>query len=126
VARIRTIKPSMFTSRTVSTYSDAEFRLFAGLICYCDDAGRGEDDPDLIKSVVAPRIARFSPRAIEKHMERLADKTRDPSGEPPICRYTVDDLRLFHFINWQHQRINRPTPSVLPPCPHHEPEGLFP
>jgi hypothetical protein len=37
-----------------------------------------------------------------------------------VCRYEVDGRRLLHVINWQHQKINRPTRSVLAPCPHHE------
>ena len=127
MARIRTVKPALFSSRTVSTYTDAEFRVFVGLFCYVDDDGRGEDDADLIKADVAPRIKRIGARAIDTHLDRFADKTRDPSGTPPICRYTVDGLACFHFVNWHdHQRINRPTKSKLPPCPIHEPEGLFP
>jgi len=125
VARIRTVKPSLFTSRSVSTYSDAQFRIFVGLFCYADDKGRGEDDVDLIKAELAPRIKRITTAKIGAYLEHFADKGSDPDGRPPICRYEVSGLRCFHFTTWTHQRINRPTPSKLPPCPTHEPEGLF-
>lgn len=125
MARIRTIKPSLFSSRSVSTYTDAQFRIFVGLFCYADDKGRGEDDVDLIKAELAPRVKRITTRQIEAHLTHFADKAMDPDGDPPICRYNVDGLRCFHFTDWSHQRINRPTPSKLPPCPIHEPEGLF-
>lgn len=124
MARIRTIKPELFTSRTVSTYSDALFRTFTGLFCYVDDQGRGEDDADLIKADVAPRIKRKTPRLIEEHLTELAAGT-----DPPLCRYEVNGVRYLHLVNFvdgtKHQRINRPTKSKMPPCPTHEPEGLF-
>jgi hypothetical protein len=121
MARIRTMKPALFTSRNVSRYSDALFRTFAGLFCYVDDKGRGEDDPDLIKAEIAPRIKRKTPRVIDAHLAELAAES-----DPPVCRYEVDGVRYLHLVNFnEHQRINRPTPSKLPPCPKHEPEGLF-
>lgn len=127
MARIRTIKPALFSSRTVSGYSDALFRTFVGLFCYVDDKGRGEDDADLIKSEIAPRIKRKTPQLIERH---LAELTAD--ADPPLCRYEVDGVRYLHLLNFVktdrhdgHQRINRPTKSKIPPCPKHEPEGLF-
>jgi len=121
MARIRTIKPALFTSRTVSAYSDALFRTFTGLLCYVDDKGRGEDDPDLIKANVAPRLKRVTPRVIDAHLAELAAE-----ADPPVCRYDVDGVRYLHLLGFgDHQRINRPTPSRIPPCPKHEPEGLF-
>lgn len=121
MARIRTIKPALFTSRTVSTYSDPLFRTFAGLFCYVDDKGRGEDDSELIKAEVAPRIKKKTPKVIESHLCELA-----AGNDPPLCRYVVDGVPYLHLVNFlDHQRVNRPTPSRIPPCPLHEPEGLF-
>lgn len=124
MARIRTIKPELLTSRNVSAYSDALFRTFVGLFCYVDDKGRGEDDADLIKSEIAPRIKRKTPKLIAEHIAELAAGT-----DPPLCRYQVDGIRYFHLVNFvagnKHQRISHPTASKHPPCPTHEPEGLF-
>lgn len=121
MARIRTIKPALYTSARVSAYPDAVFRTFTGLFCYVDDKGRGEDDVDLIKAEVWPRVKRMSPRKLAEHLTFIAEPT-----DGPLCRYEVSGLRLLHFINWtEHQRINRPSKSKFPPCPLHEEEGLF-
>jgi hypothetical protein len=124
MARIRTIKPELFTSRTVSTYSDALFRTFTGLFCYLDDMGRGEDDADLIKAEIAPRIKAKTPKLIDGHLAQLS-----ASEDAPLCRYQVNGVSYLHLINFvqgaKHQRINRPTKSKLPPCPVHEPDGLW-
>lgn len=121
MARIRTIKPALFTSRSVSAYSDALFRTFVGLFCYVDDKGRGEDDCELIKAEIAPRVRGKSPRVIDAHLAELA-----ADADPPVCRYEVAGVRYLHLVNFNdHQRVNRPTPSRIPPCPKHEPEGLF-
>lgn len=124
MARIRTIKPELLTSRNVSTYSDALFRTFVGLFCYVDDAGRGENDPEFIKAEIAPRIKSKTPKVIAGHVDELA------AGEdPPLCCYEVSGVPYLHLVNFvqgaKHQRINRPTKSKLPPCPIHEPEGLW-
>lgn len=124
MARIRTIKPELFTSRTVSTYSDALFRTFTGLFCYVDDKGRGEDDADLIKAEIAPRIKAKTPALIARHLTELAR-----GDDAPLCRYEVDGVPYLHLVNFvqgaKHQRINRPTPSKIPGCPKHDPEHLF-
>ena len=120
MARIRTMKPALFTSRNTSAYTDAQFRTFAGLIVYCDDKGRGEDDVELIKAEIAPRIKR-SPGQIEAHLCHFASEK-----DPPLCRYEADGERYLHLLGFlDHQRINRPTKSKIPPCPIHEPEGFF-
>ena len=119
MARIRTVKPALFTSARVSRYPDAVFRTFVGLFCYADDKGRGEDDTLLIKAEVWPRVRRVSAATIEKHLDIIAAPT-----DGPLCRYEVDGVKLLHFINWrEHQRVNRPTPSRFPPCPTHGDSG---
>lgn len=119
--RIRTVKPALFHSARVSSYTDAEFRTYVGLFCYCDDHGRGEDDPDYVKAMLWPRIKRVTPAVVERHLERIA---RDVDDDGPLCRYEVDGTRYLHFVHWrEHQRVNRPSESRIPPCPLHEPEG---
>jgi hypothetical protein len=119
--RIRTVKPALFSSRTTSKYPDAVFRTFVGLFCYADDYGRAEDDTELIKAGVWPRVRRITPAKIADHLEVFT------TGEdPPICRYSVNGVPYFHFLNWRdHQRVNRPSKPVIPPCPTHESEGQF-
>lgn len=120
MARIRTIKPALLTGRTASSWSDAVFRTFTGLLTFVDDRGRGEDDPLLIKAEIAPRITKKTAAVIARHMDELE------AGET-LCRYQGDDGHAyFHLVNFlRDQRINRPTASRIQPCPKHEEEGLF-
>lgn len=120
MARIRTIKPALLTGRTASSWSDAVFRTFAGLLTYVDDKGRGEDDPLLIKAEIAPRIVKKTAAVIAGHMDEL-------EASETLCRYKGEDGHAyFHLVNFNRdQRINRPTASRLPECPKQHGEGLF-
>lgn len=116
MARIRTIKPKLFTSRTVSEWPVGVRWTFAGLFTFLDDKGRGLDEARLVKAEVYPLDDRMPARKVEEHLEIIA-KTG------PLCRYIVDGLHYMHITTWrEHQRVNRPTPSVIPPCPHHDEE----
>lgn len=87
-----------------------EARLtFIGLWTHCDDEGRCIDDPRLIKAAIWP-LERTS-KAIEidlAHLEKLGR----------IVRYQVDGRRYLACTTWgEHQRINRPKQSRIPPPP---------
>lgn len=117
MARMRSIKPEMFRSFTVSGWPVAVRWTFAGLLTYCDDAGRGADDPRLIKAEVYPIDDDVTGRKVEQHLAAI-EKTG------PLCRYQIDGRRYIHITSWaEHQRINRPTKSRIPPCPIHENGG---
>lgn len=117
MARIRTIKPSMFSSLTVCAWPVDVRWTFAGLFTYLDDHGRGLDETRLIKAELYPLDDRMTPRKVEEHVALIAS-----SG--PLCRYEVAGQRYLHIITWrEHQRVNRPTPSRIPPCPTHAKDG---
>lgn len=114
MSRIRTIKPDAFRSDSLSTVPREMRWTFAGLWTYADDAGRGRDDVRLIKADLYPLDDSVSLAVLGADLGRLA-------GIGSVCRYEVDDRKYFHMPAWlEHQRINRPTPSKLPPCPIHE------
>ena len=120
MARIRTIKPELFTSRVVSAWPHAVRWTFAGLFTYLDDQGRGEDDARLVEAALYCRDDKTGVRKVETHLDLI-------TKEGPLCRYSVGGIRYMHITSWgEHQRVNRPTPSKFPPCPVHEEEGLFP
>lgn len=121
MARIRTIKPAAFTSERNDSYTGDMFRTWVGLWCYADDKGRGRDDADLIKAEIWPRVKRMTAAKVRQHVDAIAA----PDG--PLCRYEVDGKAYLHIVNWEeHQKVNRPTPSKLPPCPlHDEDMGMF-
>ncbi len=129
MARIRTVKPDLFTSRLVSAWPVPVRWTLVGLFCYVDDAGRGVDEPRLVKASAYPLDDTMTLRKVEQHLAALAE------GEgAELCRYQVDGLGFLHFPGWTvksslvFQVVNRPTPTKLPPCPIHDgtQDALFP
>lgn len=109
--RIRTIKPSFFTSTTVAELPIEARLTFIGLWTYVDDDGRAVDDPRLVKAAIWPLDDRRNATAIEKDLAVLAKRGF-------IERYTHDSHRYLRVRAWRdHQRINRPQPSRLPRSP---------
>ena len=113
MARIRTIKPDAFTSDSLSSVPRGTRWTFAGLWTYADDAGRGRDDPRLIKAALYPIDD-------DTTLVDVADDLDMLHGIGAICRYEVGGRRYLHMPKWGHQKINRPTPPKSPPCPLHE------
>lgn len=118
MARIRTIKPTIFTSLTVASWPIPVRWTFSGLLTHVDDAGRGIDEPRLVKAAVYPLDDAMTTKKVDEHLATIA-------ANGPLCRYVVAGQAYFHITSWrEHQRINRPTPSRIPPCPTHD--GLTP
>ena len=118
MARIRSIKPEMRTSITVSLWPREVRYFFILLWGYLDDYGRGVDDELLIASDCFPRDRDITPERVNAWLELMAD-----SG--PLCRYEVDGKQYLHAPNWrEHQKPSHPTRSKVPPCPDDEPEDF--
>lgn len=114
MARIRSIKPEIRRSPTVCSWPYPVRWTFAGLPGYCDDEGRALDDVRLIKAELYPIDDDMTARKIEQHLIAIATNG-------PLCRYEVDGKKYLHLTSFgEHQRVNRPTPSRIPPCPIHE------
>lgn len=108
MARIRTIKPGFFRSEDVSALPLRARLTWIGLWTQCDDQGRAKDNAKLIKADVWP-LDDVSLKDIEVDLNTLADRGL-------IIRYEVDGTRYLEVVNWHdHQKINRPTPSKIPP-----------
>lgn len=106
--RIRTIKPSFFQSDDVSALPLRARLTWIGLWTHCDDAGRTKDHARLIKAAIWP-LDNVSLADVEEDLVTLA-------GHGRIVRYEVDGQRYLEITNWsEHQAINRPTPSKIPP-----------
>ena len=117
MARIRTIKPAAFSSESLAAVSVHARWTFAGLWTYVDDAGRGRANPKLIKAHVWPLDEDVTVSDVEKLLAEL-------EREGMIRRYTVGGQWLLAVVNWQHQRINRPTESIFP-APPITPQGAL-
>lgn len=121
MARIRSVKPSLRTSRVVAKWR-REVRYFWVLLWgYLDDCGRGLDIPKAIAGDCFPLDDDVTPAMANKWLQLMATTKVDPDRHPPLCRYEVAGIRYLHSVCWsEHQRPNRPSPSMHPPCPIHE------
>lgn len=123
MARIRSIKPELRTDLAVGSWPIPARYAWVLLWGYLDDKGRGRDDLRLIVADLFPLDRDVTERKVDGWL-RLMAETPGEDDEPPLCRYDVDGRRYLHAIKWaQHQRINRPTESQLPPCPVHDKNG---
>ena len=115
MARKRMLSPEFFSSAPVSRLPLSAVVTFAGLWCYFDDYGRGEDDVALIKAAVWPRRRAQTEARVAADLDSIA-------SEGLICRYQIGNIPLIHSPSWdEHQKPSHKTPSRLPPCPAHEP-----
>lgn len=95
----RIIKDSIRTSKSVNAMSDFQFRMWAYLITYVDDFGRGSADPELLKGFVFPRRKGITEDTIRKTLTGLAN-----IGS--VILYEVDGEPYLCFPNWsEHQTV---------------------
>lgn len=95
----RIIKESIRTSKNVNLLTDFQFRIWAYLITYVDDYGRGSADPELLKGIVFTRRRGVTEGQITKALTDLANIGM-------IVLYEVDGEPFFYFPNWgAHQTI---------------------
>lgn len=120
MARIRSVKPALRTSEVVASWP-MDVRYFWVLLWgYLDDLGRGLDIPKAISGDCFPLDEKVTPQVIDKWLTTMAT-AKSPDKDAPLCRYEVAGRRYIHSVYWsEHQRPNRPSPSMHPPCPLHE------
>lgn len=95
----RIIKESIRTSKDINSLTDFQFRVWAYLITYVDDYGRGSADPELLKGLVFPRRKGVTEKQIEEVLAVL-------SNSGMIALYEVDGEPYFYFTAWdKHQQI---------------------
>jgi hypothetical protein len=115
MARIRSMKPELRTDLDVASWPIPARYAWTLLWGYLDDSGRGFDDDRLLVADLFPLDRDVTERKFAGWKRLWVD-----GGQ--VCRYTTDGTNYLHAINWDnHQRINRPTPSRIPPCPEHGP-----
>lgn len=110
MARIRSIKPEFFTSLSIADLDLTARLTFIGLWTQCDDEGRCVDDARLIKAALWPLDDRTA-ADVDEDLQAIHRAML-------IVRYTVEGRRYLAVRGWrEHQRVNRPTPSRIPPPP---------
>lgn len=95
----RILKESIRTSKKVNGLSDFQFRVWAYLITYVDDYGRGSADPELLNGICFPRRKGITEAQLKKALADLANTGM-------IHLYDVDGEPFFCFPNWdKHQQV---------------------
>ncbi|MFJ6381421.1 hypothetical protein ACIQI7_15700 [Kitasatospora sp. NPDC092039] len=117
MARIRSIKPETWVSETLAEVSIPAVLTFLGMTNHADDHGRHRDNAAVVYGLIWPLRDEVNRTDVEDHLRQLA-------AADAICRYTgCDGRRYFHYPTWRnHQKIDKPSLSRLPACPHCEPE----
>ncbi|GAA1357648.1 hypothetical protein [Streptomyces beijiangensis] len=115
MARIRTIKPEAFISESLAAVSVYAERTFFGLLTQADDHGRFRDQAAVIAGALWSLRPEHSALDVEDDLTQL-------HSAGLICRYEGgDSKRYLHIATWaRHQKINRPSGSRFPDCPHHQ------
>jgi uncharacterized phage protein (TIGR02220 family) len=108
MSRIRSIKPEFWTDDAFADLTDAHQLLYIGLWQFADDSWRFEWRPRRIKAFVFP----FRP---DYDIDAMLDALL---AAEKLIRYEVDGHE-YGFLPGcaDHQVVNRPTASKLPPPP---------
>lgn len=90
-------------------------RTFFGLLTQADDQGRFRDQAAVIAGHLWSLRREHGPEAVEDDLIQL-------DGAGLICRYEGGDgKRYLHIVTFStHQKINRPSMTRTPACPHHD------
>jgi hypothetical protein len=108
MARIRTIKPEFPQSESMGRISRDARLLFIQLWTIVDDDGRTRAASRMLASLLYP-YDDDAPKLIDAWIGEL-------EGEGCIVRYQVDGATYLEIRNWlNHQRIDKPSVSKLPP-----------
>lgn len=111
----RTIHPSDAQDERLAQLPLTAAYTYAYLATVLDDTGRVKDQPAVLNGYLWPlRADEHGTADMAADLDALVD-----AGV--LCRYSVGDLTYLHDPSWRtRQRIARPAPSTLPPCPTHE------
>ena len=103
----RLIKESLCTSERINQLSDFHFRLWACLITYVDDYGRGDARAAIIKGRCFPLRDKVTVKDIEAGLYELA-------AVGCVVLYRVDDGLFLCFPNWEKHQTVRNQKSKYP------------
>jgi len=117
--RIRSLKPESLQHPKVGKLSDRAFRLWVGLITQADDEGRLRWRPDQFSRIIV----------FGYHEKVTATMVSETLLEIVVAdlayHYVVDDKEYVELHDWkEHQKVDRPVPSILPVRPHESSRAL--
>lgn len=112
MARIRSVKPSLFGSYNLAKLPIEARYLFIGLFCEADDEGYLIDSPKRIAGDIFPHDDKVTEGKVNGWLNQLQEVGS-------VLRYTTRDGRYIFLPEWEkHQRVThgRPTTLPLPSC----------
>ena len=114
MARIRSVKPEFWADELVSSWPFVSRLAYIALWNEADDDGRLRANPSYLRSALFPYDEKMNMKAV---LKPIADAGR-------LLIYVVDG-QTFGFLPHfrEHQVINRPMPSKLPPPPEPDDSG---
>jgi len=110
MARIRTIKPEFPQSESMGRVSRDARLCFIQLWTLADDEGRLRGNSLMLASLLFP-YDDDAPSLIDGWLAELEEQAS-------IRRYQIDGTNYVQVIEWtKHQKIDKPSPSKIPPIP---------
>lgn len=110
MARIRTIKPTIWTDDAFIELSHEARLLAIGMISHADDDGRLIASPSALIGAIYPHD-NVTPKQVEKWRDEIA-------GSGMVTVYSEGRATYAAFPGWnKHQVINKRSKSTLPPPP---------
>jgi len=103
----RILKESIHTSEKINALTDFQFRLWASLLVYVDDYGRGDARIAVIKGSCFPLRERITNRDVEAALRVLADTGC-------VSLYEVDGRPYLYFPTWESHQTVRNQKSKFP------------
>lgn len=94
MAKIRTLKPGFFRSRSLAKCPIEARLTFQGLWTEADDHGRGIADPRLLKGAIWPLDDDITVQHVSAHLNVLAATSH-------IRLYAVADETYYEVVNWE-------------------------
>lgn len=108
MARIRSVHPDICVSATMASLPAELERTFVRLWTHCDDHGRCQDNPRLIRAALYPLLDDMTTERVNVELEAL-------SNAGLLWRYKVDGCGYLQVRSWnEFQHPNRPKKSKWP------------
>lgn len=118
MARIRTLKPEFFRSKSVARLSFGARLTFQGMWCEADDYGRGPCDPRVLKGALWPLDDDVTWQTVDEHLEeleRVGCIRRYPGGEDEF--YEIPSWEEHQAAAYRRGKAVYPEPVQLASVP---------
>lgn len=117
MARKRMIDPSIWTDEGMAELTERQQLLYIGLFSNADDDGRLKGSPAALRLILPTFYGGVPVDDVEADIEAVTKAMRQ------LVRYEFDGRQYIAFRNFrQWQRIDKPSPSILPPPPDESPQ----